>query len=212
MKIYGISGLGADKRVFTFLNLKDELIPLDWIPPLPHETISKYAKRFAEKYKLNEETEFAIMGVSFGGLIATEISKLYPPKITILISSVETKNELPKILRIIGQSKILKIIPKRLFNPPRKIAYFLFGTDQKDLLNSILNDTDLEFAKWAINELVGWKNTTKLSNVIKISGNKDKLLPPKDSKTIIVAGGEHLMIIDKADEISNIINPKLQIK
>ncbi|MGB0839278.1 MAG: hypothetical protein ACPGXL_04005 [Chitinophagales bacterium] len=33
MKLYGISGLGADQRVFQYLNLDCELIPLDWIEP-----------------------------------------------------------------------------------------------------------------------------------------------------------------------------------
>lgn len=31
MKLYGISGLGADKRVFKKLNIKCELISIDWI-------------------------------------------------------------------------------------------------------------------------------------------------------------------------------------
>ena len=47
MKIYAISGLGADKRVFQFLKLEHEFIPIDWIDPLKNESIAEYAKRFS---------------------------------------------------------------------------------------------------------------------------------------------------------------------
>ena len=39
MKIYGISGLGADKRVFKYLKLDFDFIPIDWIDPLKDKLI-----------------------------------------------------------------------------------------------------------------------------------------------------------------------------
>lgn len=70
-----------------------------------------------------------------------------------------------------------------------------------------MNDTDLNFAKWAVNELLNWKNEDSLANVVKISGSNDKILPPpKNSEIILISGGEHFMIVDRADEISEIIN------
>jgi hypothetical protein len=46
--------------------------------------------------------------------------------------------------------------------------------------------------------------------LIKIGGSKDKLLAPKGNNTIIVKGGEHFMMVDRADEISEIINEKIK--
>jgi hypothetical protein len=43
MKIYGISELGADKRVFKYLTLEHELIPVDWIKPKKNETLIGYS-------------------------------------------------------------------------------------------------------------------------------------------------------------------------
>jgi len=211
VKIFAISGLGADKRVFEYLNLKNDLISLDWITPKPNESLEDYSKRFAENYGIDKEKDFIIMGVSFGGLIATEISKLYKPKMTVLISSAETRSEINRFGKLISRFGIIKLMPKKLFNPPRWVAYYLFGTEKKELLNTILNDTNLEFAKWAVNELVNWKNITKLDNVLKINGAKDKLLPPKDDKAIIIENGGHFMIVDKANEISRIINEYINI-
>jgi len=205
MKIYGISGLGADERVFKYLNLKHEIIPLAWIKHDKNESLEHYAKRLAAKIDTNED--FGVLGVSFGGLVAVEISKILNPKVTILISSVETKNELSFLIKGLGKMNVVKYLPSKIFNPPKKIAHFLFGTDNKELLNKILDDTDLDFTKWAINELLNWKNTTPLSSIIKISGTNDKLLPPtKADNTILIEKGEHFMIVDKAKEISEVIN------
>ncbi len=179
MKIYGISGLGADKRVFKYLTLGHELIPVDWVKPQKNETLIKYSKRLIEEYGIGNEEEFGMLGVSFGGLVATEISKLTKPKFTILISSVETRTELSGIIKLAGKSKLIELIPEKLLNPPKAVAHFLFGTEKKHLLNSILDDTDLDFTKWAIRELMNWSNESRLTNLIKIGGTKDKLLPPK---------------------------------
>lgn len=210
MKIFGISGLGADKRVFKYLTLEHELIPIDWIKPNKNETIIEYSKRLIEEYGIENQGEFGILGVSFGGLVATEISKLTKPTFTILISSVETRTELSGIIKLAGKSKLIGLIPEKLLNPPKSIAHFMFGTEKKDLLDSILDDTDLNFTKWAIKELMNWSNESRLENLIKIGGTKDKLLPPKGENTILVKNGEHFMIVDKAKEISDIINRKIK--
>ncbi len=209
MKIFAISGLGADERVFKYLTLNYKLVPILWIDPKDNESIIDYSKRLIEKYKLNDEDDFVILGVSFGGLIATEISKLTKPNLTILISSVETHDELSGLLKLAGKSKLINLIPEQLFNPPKFIAHFMFGTDNKELLNSILGDTNLSFTKWAVRELLNWKNHIKLPNLIKIGGSKDKLLPPKGKSTILIEQGEHFMIIDKAEEISKVINERI---
>ncbi|APY06843.1 hypothetical protein BWZ20_00375 [Winogradskyella sp. J14-2] len=210
MKIFGISGLGADKRVFKYLTLEHELIPVDWIKPNKNETIIDYSKRLIEEYGIGNQEDFGILGVSFGGLVATEISKLTKPKFTILISSVETKSELSGIIKLAGKSNLIELIPEKLLNPPKVIAHFMFGTEKKELLNSILDDTDLNFTKWAIRELMNWSNETELKNLIKIGGTKDKLLPPKGKNTILVQNGEHFMIVDKAKKISDIINSRIK--
>lgn len=204
MKYFAISGLGADKRVFQYLNLNIRLIPIDWIAPKDNETITEYSSRLIHKYNIDKEL-FVIIGVSFGGLIATEISKLVQPELTFLISSAETRNELSGFLKLMGKIGIIDIIPRKFLKPPKLIAKYLFGTKQKNLLNAIIDDTDLKFAKWAIKELLSWKNETSLDKVVKIGGSNDKLIPQKAKNTILIDGGGHFMIVDRADEISFII-------
>jgi len=204
MKLYGISGLGADKRVFQKLSLECELIPIDWIEPKQNETIAAYSIRLSRKIDTTEK--FGIIGVSFGGLVAVEMSKKLNPALTILISSAETSKELRAIYRLFGKSGLINLIPTKLFDPPRGMANWIFGAKNKQLLNQILDDTDLVFAKWAVKELVNWKNDEKVKNpILKIGGTHDKLIPAKGN-TKLIERGAHFMIVDRADEISEMIN------
>ncbi|QDH80620.1 hypothetical protein FKX85_16860 [Echinicola soli] len=108
---------------------------------------------------------------------------------------------------------MLKFFPSSFFTPPRSLAHRLFGTDKKELLNSILDLTDTLFTKWAVIQLVKWKNRKRIENLIKISGTKDKLNPASniDKNTYLIVNGEHFMIVDKADEISQLINQQLPL-
>lgn len=209
MKLYAISGLGADKRVFQYLRLNHDLIPIDWITPEPKEPIEKYAKRLSSV--INTEEEFGLVGVSFGGLIAVEISKIVNPQITILISSVETKNELPFLFRSFGRA-VLSFLPERFFDIPRRSSGYIFGTAKTELLHQILDDTDLSFAKWAVNQLMNWQNIERLNSVMKISGTKDLIIPASGGENeTLVQDGAHFMIVDRATEISELINSKLDV-
>jgi len=209
MKVYGISGLGADKRVFDFLTLDFEFVPIDWITPNKNESIISYSKRLCKV--IDDKNDFCLIGVSFGGLIATEIGKILKPKTIILISSVHTKNELRPIFTWFGKTKLIKLIPTFLLNPPRLVAKYLFGAKNTKLLNDILDDTDLSFVKWAVSELTNWKSKTQLKNTLKINGTKDKLIPPKGNTEMeLIDKGGHFMIVDRADDISKIINIKIK--
>ncbi len=87
---------------------------------------------------------------------------------------------------------------------------YLFGAKNKELLKKILKDTDPHFAKWAINAMTTWRNVNAPKNLIKIHGNKDLLIPVKrDSHTFVVKNGHHFMIVDRADEINQIINNEI---
>lgn len=210
MKIYCLSGLGADKRVFKYLRLDHEFVPVEWIRPLKSESIGQYSQRLCEC--IDTTGEFALLGVSFGGLVAVEMSKILTPVFTILISSAETRHDLRPVVRMVGKTGLFRVLPAKFFDPPRKLAHFLFGTANRELLNSILEDTDLRFAKWAVNELANWKNEIRLENVLKIHGTKDRLIPLRNcANTRLVSGGSHLMIVDRATEVSDIINRELKI-
>ncbi len=67
MKVYFISGLAADKRVFKYISLPTgcEAVHLDWITPQKDDTLPSYALRLASA--INRDEPFALVGLSFGG-------------------------------------------------------------------------------------------------------------------------------------------------
>lgn len=211
-KVFLIGGLGADERVFQYLTLSSfEQVFVQWLSPFRNELLADYAKRLATQ--LIPENDPIIVGVSFGGMLATEIAKLKPKAKVFIISSAKTFKEIPVYFRILGYLNILKIIPIQLFKYHTKITDWFFGVKNKEeslLLASILQRTDSRFLKWALIQIVHWKNTIVPPNVIHIHGDNDRILPSKYIHSAkIIAGGGHLMILNKASEISNIIEHQI---
>lgn len=205
--LYLIGGLGADERVFNCINLNIKTQIIKWIEQKPDEELKSYANRLTEQ--INQGEEFGILGVSFGGIIAIEIAKLIKPKKLILISSVETSNQLPKHLISIGKTMVFDILPNTLIKPPRSILGYLFGAENKSLLYQIIKDTKPEFIRWALNTIIKWSSDSNKTEIIRIHGTKDKLMPLKGN-AIKVKDGGHFMIVDKAEQISEILNEQLK--
>lgn len=211
MKVFAFPGLGADKRVFEKLNISCELKTIDWVQPKINESIQDYTRRIIEPLDFSEP--FCFMGVSFGGMLAVEASKIKTPEKTVLISSVEVASDLPKAYQMAGKIGIVDWIPQALMKPPKFALPFLFGTNEKELLTRIIDETDPGFIKWASSEVTTWNNEKRLDNCFKIVGSSDKLVPAvSGDNTFTIQGGEHFMIVDKAKEISDIIQEILERK
>jgi len=212
LKVYGIGGLGVDKRVFSALNLDFELIALKWIDPQSNESINSYAKRLAKQ--IDRKAPFAIIGVSFGGMIAIELSKILNPEKIILISSASSKQNIPLAFRLLGKTRIINLIPDFLFRPPQFLANYFFGISDKfhkKALKQILADTDIQFLRWAAEQIMKWDNSELPSNFIRIHGTADRLLhyQKKDNVILMPAAG-HFMIMDRANELSDVLNKEFK--
>lgn len=206
-KIYVFSGLGVDERVFDnidFGTLDVEFI--DWIQPLENESLESYALRISKK--ITSENPILI-GLSFGGMIAVEISKIIKVENLILIASAKNKFELPFIYRLFGKLNLIKLIPKKIFKQQNSITNWIFGIEsdsEKQLLKEILQDTDLDFFSWAINVIANWKNENIPEKCFHIHGNKDRIIPIKNVKAdFVIENGGHFMTVNKAKEIENVI-------
>ncbi|MDR2222930.1 MAG: alpha/beta hydrolase [Flavobacteriaceae bacterium] len=206
-KVYILSGLGVDKRVFNnfkFDGLDVEYI--DWIPSTKEESLSAYAKRLANNI---QHKESILIGLSFGGMVAMEIAKIIETKKVILIASAKNQYELPLYFRIIGKIGLNKIVPGKLLKANNYITNWFFGVQtqqEKLLLKSILHDTNPVFLKWAINEIINWNNTVEPINTIHIHGNSDRILPISYTKAdYCINKGGHFMTINKSREIEEII-------
>jgi len=208
MKIYALGGLGADKRTFRYLHTSHEFVCLEWAPPASGETITSYARKFLEH--IPQDEDFALLGVSFGGMVMTELAKLVKPKYLFLVSSIATQTELPKSYKLAGKLSLDKGVPYSLVLKGAPLIQLLFGVKNqrdKQLIGEILEDTDPKFIKWAIRSIVTWENKSAFEKTIRIHGTKDKVLPflPKLTEHPIDNQG-HFIIVEKAEKISAILD------
>jgi esterase/lipase len=206
-KIYIFSGLGVDKRVFDKINF-GYLNPIfiDWIDPHKNESLENYCKRISQEINANNPI---LIGLSFGGIVAVEISKIINTQNVILIATAKTKYEIPLMYRIAGNLKITKLIPASILKHQNFITNWLFGIDNiedKYLLGRILKDTEPKFLKWAINEIANWENSQEPVNYIHIHSTKDKIIPISNIKVnFTIENGGHFMTVNRAKEIEEII-------
>ena len=214
MNLYFISGLGADERVFKKLTLPEQykINHIKWPKLSQNETLHSYCVKISEL--IDTSQAFSLIGLSFGGIVATEISKFLQPKATIIISSISTRNGLPIHYKICGLLRLDKLVPAFTMNKVYPFTYWYFGVTEpadKKLLKEVIHDTPTKFLKWAINEILHWKNEIRSDNLYHIHGTNDKLFPFSITKADkAVENGGHLMVYTNADSVSNLIRSHLE--
>jgi pimeloyl-ACP methyl ester carboxylesterase len=214
VKTYFISGLGADRKAFYRLRLPAgyEPVYLDWIAPQTNESLKDYAQRFSSL--INDKEEFVLIGLSFGGMIASEIARIKTPRKLILLSSVSASHEMPWYFRVAGKMRMQKIIPVAVYKRATLLNHFMGSRNKNDkaLVSSFVKQTDPQFIRWSINAMLKWKQHDRLKGVIHIHGNKDKLLPLRyTNASHTIKNGRHLMVLTKFAEINRILREVLPV-
>ncbi|MBI2259083.1 MAG: alpha/beta hydrolase [Flavobacteriia bacterium] len=205
--IYLLHGQGSDERIFSELVFPDEFSVI----PLRYDTISRFysMKGLAQKLTKNidKNNEITLIGVSLGGMLAVEMSKIIPCKHTIIVSSAKTKYDLP--LRYTFQKivPIYKIIPPILIKKSSNLAQKIVEKDRKTkklLFNQMLSDKKASFYKYSIPMIIFWRNKIVPPNVIHIHGTKDHTLPMRKIKKIdiTIQNGSHMMILTRSNELN----------
>ncbi|MBL7739913.1 MAG: alpha/beta hydrolase [Chitinophagaceae bacterium] len=206
-KVYFISGLGADKRVFSFLDLSFcEPVFLEWIAPLKNESLESYAHRLLATIPDKHPT---IVGVSFGGMLATEMAKTDPAIKSVIIASNKSATEFPKYLRASKYFPVYKWLPNPLLKRSAYAFKWVLGRNekvQKQIILDIIRETDMDFVKWAVDAILHWNNTEVPKNLTHIHGTGDKLLPYKLVKAdYTIPDGRHVLPLDHHKEISDLL-------
>lgn len=205
-KIFLIPGLGADARIYQYIDLQGhDAVAVNWIAPEKTDTLSTYAQKLIDHYHISPGT--IVIGNSLGGMIAIEIANRVELDKVILISSIKTVNEAPSSFKWYRYLPVYRLLPAKLITSMGFIVRFAFGKmsrTHQDLFISMLKNTPPKFAKWAIGAILQWDNLTLPKNVYHITGDKDMIFSYKKiSGATIVRGGTHIMIFNRAKEINN---------
>lgn len=208
--LYFVPGLAANTKIFERISLPEEhfeLHFLDWMLPTSiNESIEEYALRMCAKIQHKNPV---LIGVSFGGIMVQEMSKIIDCKKIIIISSVKSNKEFPKRFKLVQVTKAYKLFPSKVISNIESYERYFFNDYLKkraELYKIYLSIRNKEYLQWAIYNVLHWKQKESIPGIIHIHGKKDEVFPIKYIKNSIeIENGTHVMILNKAKTISEIL-------
>jgi pimeloyl-ACP methyl ester carboxylesterase len=202
-------GLGANEKLFERYDFGGrKTFVVKFLVPKKKETIQQYCERLATTIPRDEELIF--IGVSFGGILAQEVSKIISAKKIILISSIKGGHEKPRYFSWLKIFPLYKIIPPSIL----KKVVLIFGEfftpkskEEQQLFLLLVQEADTSVIRWGIHQTLHWKQYEIQGNIFHIHGVKDRLFPAKKIKAdVLIQDGSHFMIIQQRVEINALIN------
>jgi hypothetical protein len=213
LNVYCIPGMGVDGRLFKNLRLEGcSIHHIKWQVPTYDESLADYAMRLSAQ--IDASKPFVLVGVSFGGMCAVEISKKMHPLKTFVISSCKTNTEIPFKLIFWKWLRAYKVLGNKRFISGARLLERRFGVvtdEQKKKFREMLNTMPEGYFKGAVHCIMSWKNSEVPPNVVHIHGSADQVLPIRKIKNCdhVIKGGSHFMIVDRAEEINEIMRSEL---
>jgi pimeloyl-ACP methyl ester carboxylesterase len=195
-----IPGMGADHRLFDGLQLSGhDAVRTDWIPHRATDTIQAYAARFAAHYAITSND--TLIGVSMGGIIAGTITQMVAPRRLIRISSCTNIQQLSPMISAVSSLgriapfELARLLPQGLLPQHRQLALAMF------------DEQDMAFIRWACSAIMQWPGVPDRPEDEVIHGSAERVFPLRRQTRVdvVVPGGGHLMVMDRAAEVERAI-------
>jgi len=210
--VYFMPGMSANSLIFERIKLPRGFIShfLEWIPPKKDEKITNYSKRLS---RLIVHENPILIGVSFGGLIVQELSKIINTRKVFIISSIKTNKESSVSMKFAKKTKSYKLLPVSWLDDFENLIAFVFGPRIKrrvDLYRKYLSVRDKNYLEWSISTIVNWKQEKPIKNVVHIHGTRDLIFPIINLKNYIpLEKGDHAIILKRADWLNKFFEKNL---
>lgn len=208
MKIYLISGLGADYKVLEKLKFSTSVEPIfiPWLVPSNKENFHDFVKRMADA--IDDKEDFYLLGYSFGGIMVQEIHKIKPAKKVVILGSIRSDQEKSKLIKLGGASRLPRLFPVKMFTPKSAALYGfmrkIFDPKNPKVLQ-YFRMKDPYYLKWSIEKIAEWKFEA-LPDVIQILADKDIVFPIRNSKPdFVIHNATHLFPATRSKEVSKIL-------
>ena len=198
--IYLMPGMAASPRIFEFISLPDEfeVIKLSWMTPKKGKFKCVCPTHVWENYPQKPYT----FGVSFGGILVQEMAKIITCRQVIVVSSVKTKMELSRSMKLAKKTGAHKLLPTQWIKSLESLALFVFGPSIRpkvEAYQKYLSERDPAYLDWCIHNIVYWEQAQFDPNVIHIHGDKDIIFPIENLDTsqrfYRLNGATHAMIL-----------------
>ena len=214
--VYLIPGQGADYRLYKNLEIDTtfEVRHIDYFTPEKYWSMNDFARELAKQ--IDTTRQFSVVGVSLGGMLATEINDFLKPEKVIVISSAKNRKEFPFRYRLQKGLPVYKIIPAPLVKLGARILQPLVEPDRKKdkkTFITMLKAKDPKFLWRTVKIIMEWERIENDEKIIHIHGDNDHTLPARNINfNYLVEEGSHMMVLTKGALISDIVNQELMKK
>jgi pimeloyl-ACP methyl ester carboxylesterase len=205
MIVYAIPGFGCTGRLFEKIHLPEhEIKHLLWPDPKKEYDLKQYALQFLSQ--IDRSRPFALLGVSFGGMICAELAEATNAEKVILVSSSKNRSELPWPVRLLKYVPLHKLFSRHALKKLALNSGWIigFGKELRQDVKQMVNEMPPHYFKNCISYIAGWKRKSNSRKIFHIHGNADRLLWYGNIKAadVTIEKGNHAMIIYHAEEIS----------
>ncbi|MEM6265406.1 MAG: alpha/beta hydrolase [Bacteroidota bacterium] len=215
-QLFLLPGLGIDTRVYDRLltSLPHDIIRAEWLIPEQNETLSEYASR--QWIHNGGHRRCIVLGMSFGGIVAQELSKFHKLSGLVLISTLASNVEKSFPLHA------MKYVPYyRLLKGGWRVAAVRYGgglagiplKSDREFLADMLSKQSNEHRMWGYQQIIHW-NPVSAPEVptLRLHGARDRVFPlsPKEGVELIPKG-THFMLHQQAEQLVPHIQQFLQL-
>ena len=203
MRVYLLPGIGCDRRLFSRMELPGhEVRVLEW-PDFPRGcTLSGLARELASG--VDASRPHILAGVSMGGMVAQELALLTNPQKVVLISSWTGPAEWPLHARLARRFHLWNTVNRfsMWFSWPLKNVLGHRPRDIDRLLWEMAKAQTATKVRRGLRALLHWEGSTWKGPLARIHGDNDHVIPLKRPVGHVIPGGEHIMVLTRAGEVS----------
>ena len=187
---------------------------IDWVEVASEtESLTDYVEKLSQQVR-HKKPVFA--GLSFGGIMAMGLSKIYGSEFAIMLSSFRDKRDLKASLRALLGIKAYQLIPNIEMNAIRTLVRKAYATSSKvseEKLIEMMGAESPMFLRWACKQIDEYQYDLPADiQLYPIVGTKDRLVNVwKDHEEIRrVRGGSHITVYAQSEEVNNYISEILE--
>lgn len=168
-KLFLLSGLGADERLFGNLDLSGfDVVHLPWINPGQGDSLTTYATRLIKQFDIGPQS--SVIGVSLGGMLTVEIAKQVELRHAVIISSIKSGAEAPSYFKFFRRPAAQVLLSGKLVKSIGLLFLPFFGqspgSEGGRVFSSMLKDSDPDFFK------LGHARRAELERVARLRENQ----------------------------------------
>lgn len=206
MTIHLIPGIGGTSDMFRDYRFPFPVRCLDYLrPPSQGTSFADYAHLFVAHHQI--ESGDCLVGMSMGGMLACEISKILAIRKLILISSGTRPEHINPLLRSL--SVFAPTVPFRWFQRIIRPTPLFGPTRQRAL--AMFKASDPHFLNWSCYHAAHWAGLDHHPDLTQIHGSWDPVFPiTRQRPQHVIPRGDHIVLLRRPEIINPILIDLLQ--